>query len=69
MYSNIAVSFKEIFMKVVDDLDDLIRDALIDLFNEVGQEFNGTFVGIWAHKLAHEFKTGAAIDPNFDGGY
>lgn len=56
-------------MKVVDDLDDLIRDALIDLFNEVGQEFNGTFVQIWAHNLAHKFKTGAAIDPNFDGRY
>jgi len=56
-------------MKVVDDLDDLIRDALIDLFNDVGQEFNGTFVQIWAQNLADEFKTGTAIDPDFDGSY
>ena len=55
-------------MKVVDDLDGLIADALIELFNGVGQEFNGTFVRIWALKLVEQFKTGEAMDPDFDGG-
>ena len=67
-YSNIAVLPKENYMKVVDDLDGLIADALIELFNGVGQEFNGTFVRIWALKLVEQFKTGEATDPAFDGG-
>jgi len=56
-------------MKLVDDLVVLIADALIELFNEVGQEFNGTYVRIWALELAEQFKAGEAMSPAFDGSF
>lgn len=54
-------------MKVVNELDMLFTEALTELFNEIGQPYNGTYIYIWASELAHQFYTGEAINENFDG--
>lgn len=53
--------------EVIDHLDSVIQDALEEAFGREGQAYNGTFLGMWSTKLAECFKSGEAIDPDFDG--